>query len=251
MHRFFVPPECFSGDIVHLPEPVSHQLRRVLRARPGDEIIVLDNSGLEFGAVVETLETGEARARVTSRSKSVREPDVFITLYQAMLKTDKFEFVLQKCTELGVTRFVPMYCERSVPRARTEGSNRYERWKRIVREAAEQSGRGRLPLVEQPLEFIQACEDADSPALIPWEEEREFGLRRALGAFRTDAVSPGDKRTLSLLIGPEGGFSGDEVGLARSYGITSVTLGNRILRAETAGITTVAAAMYELGELGG
>ena len=236
---------------MHLPEPVSNQLRRVLRARPGDEIIVLDDSGLEFGAVVETLESGEARARVTSRSKSAGEPNVLITLYQAMLKTDKFEFVLQKCTELGVTRFVPIYCERSVPRAQAEGSNRYERWRRIVREAAEQSGRGRLPLVERPLEFIQACEDADSPALLPWEEERDFGLRRALCAFKADAVGPGDRRTLSLFIGPEGGFSGDEVEIARSHGITSVTLGRRILRAETAGIATVAAAMYELGELGG
>ena len=189
MHRFFVPPECFSGDVVNLPEPVSHQLRRVLRARPSDEIVVLDDSGVEFGAVLETLESGEARARVTSRTKSAGEPGVFITLYQAMLKTDKFEFVLQKCTELGVTRFVPMYCERSVPRTQAERSNRYERWKRIVREAAEQSGRGRLPLVERPLEFNQACQDAGSPALIPWEEERELGLRRALGPFWTDGTS--------------------------------------------------------------
>lgn len=251
MHRFFVSPECFSGDVVHLPEPVSRQLRRVLRARPGDDIILLDDSGLEFRAVVETLKTGEARARVTSESKSTGEPDVLITLYQAILKTDRFEFVLQKCTELGVTRFVPINCERSVPRAQAEGSNRYERWKRIVREAAEQSGRGRLPLVEHPLDFMQACENADSPALIPWEEEHDFGLRRALGTFRTDSVSPaGDKRTLSLFIGPEGGFSRDEVELARSCGITSVTLGKRILRAETAGIATVAAAMYEMEELG-
>ncbi len=123
MHRFFVPRECFSGDVVHLPEPVSRQLRRVLRARPGDEIIVLDDSGLEFGAVVETLEAGEARARVTSESLSAGEPNVLITLYQAMLKTDKFELVLQKCTELGVARFVPMYCERSVSRVQAEGSS--------------------------------------------------------------------------------------------------------------------------------
>ena len=252
MHRFFVPPECFSGDVVHLPEPVSRQLRRVLRARPGDEIILLDDSGLEFRAVVETLETGDARARVTSESDSAGEPDVLITLYQAVLKTDKFELVLQKCTELGVTRFVPMNCERSVPGAQVEGSNRYERWKRIVREAAEQSGRGRLPLVERPLDFIQACEAADSPALIPWEEERDFGLRQALVAFRTEAVRPaGEKRTLSLFIGPEGGLSRAEVELARSYGISSVTLGKRILRAETAGIATVAAVMYEMEELGG
>jgi len=252
MHRFFVSPECFSGDVVHLPEPVSRQLRRVLRARPGDDIILLDDSGLEFRAVVETLETGEARARVTSESKSAGEPDARITLYQAVLKTDKFELVLQKCTELGVTRFVLMNCERSIPRAQTEGSNRHERWRRIVREAAEQSGRGCLPLVEHPLDFNQACEEADSPALIPWEEEREFGLRQALNAIRADAAGPaGEKKTLSLFIGPEGGFSRDEVELARSCGITTVTLGKRILRAETAGIAAVAAAMYEMEELGG
>ncbi len=101
------------------------------------------------------------------------------------------------------------------------------------------------------MEFTEACKGTDSPALIPWEEERELGLRRALSALGPDAASPGDKRTLSLFIGPEGGFSEDEVDLARSFGITSVTLGKRILRAETAGIATVAASMYELQELGG
>lgn len=251
MHRFFVSAECFSGDVVHLPGPVSRQLRRVLRARPGDEIILLDDSGLEFRAVVETLEGDDARARVTGQSTSEGEPNVLITLYQAILKTDKFELVLQKCTELGVSRFVPMNCERSIPRAKAEGSNRHERWKRIVREAAEQSGRGRIPVVERPLDFIQACEDTGSPALIPWEEERELGLKQALGSFGSDADRPRENRTLSLFIGPEGGFTGDEVALALSRGITSVTLGKRILRAETAGIATVAVAMYELGELGG
>ena len=236
---------------MHLPEQVSRQLRRVLRARPGDEIVLLDDSGLEFGAVVEILETGEARARVTSQSKSVGEPKVLITLYQALLKTDRFELVLQKCTELGVSRFVPMNCGRSVPRAQAEGSSRYERWRRIVREAAEQSGRGRIPIVEGPLEFVRACEGAESPALIPWEGERELGLRQALGALRSIAANPGDRGNLSLFIGPEGGFTEDEVRLARTQGITSVTLGKRILRAETAGIATVAAAMYELEELGG
>ena len=108
MHRFFVSPESFSGDLVHLPEPVSRQLRRVLRARPGDEIVLLDDSGLEFRAVVESLETGDARARVTHESQSEDEPKVLITLYQATLKADKFELVLQKCTELGARASVDL-----------------------------------------------------------------------------------------------------------------------------------------------
>ena len=164
-------------------------------------------------------------------------------MYQAIIKGDKFEYVLQKGTELGVSAFVPVICERSVPNARKWGAERYERWRNIAREAAEQSGRGRVPRVDIATGFGEACENHDGPGVIPWEMEMDISLKQALVGLR--------ERRIGVFVGPEGGLTSDEVELARANGIVPVTLGRRILRAETASVAVVAAVMYELGELGG
>ena len=250
MHRFFVPPDCISGDVVMLPAPVARQLARVLRSRPGDRIVVLDNSGCEYGVILDEVSPDRATGTVADRSLSEGEPATRITLYQAVLKADRFEFVLQKGTELGVSRFVPVLCARSVPRQRGKdwAASRLPRWHKITTEAAEQSRRGRLPALDRPMEFSAACEDVEGLALIPWELHEATGLRTALAQH----IAEGNiDSTVSVFIGPEGGFTDEEVALAISRGITPVTLGKRVLRAETAGIASVAAILYELGELGG
>ena len=190
-----------------------------------------------------------AEGTVVDKSRGEGEPVVWLTLYQAMLKAEKFEMVLQKGTELGVSVFVPYYCDRSVRKPGTEksGEARLKRWRKIITEAAEQSGRSRLPVLSEPVSFSDACNRVEGFALIPWEEEVQTGLKQAL-AQRADSQQQLD--TVSVFIGPEGGFTPDEVSLAREQGILPVTLGKRILRAETAGIAAVTAIMYEFGELG-
>ncbi len=165
-----------------------------------------------------------------------------ITLYQSLLKGGKLDIVLQKCTEIGVIKFVPVVCHRAINR--DPGGFRQERWTKIVREAAEQSGRGRVPVIEPVIDFQQACARTDGNAFLPWEEELGLGIRTALQkAGKIDQVS--------IFVGPEGGFTGDEVELARSYGIIPVTLGKRILRAETAGMVVASVICYEYGEMEG
>ena len=249
MHRFFVPPESIEGDSVRLDGAVAHQLVNVLRARPGDRVLVLDGSGWEHTVTLEQISSREVRGRVTERVLSVGEPEVEITLYQAVLKADRFEFVLQRGTELGVATFVPVFCDRSIPTDRGGGwpGKRLQRWERIVSEAAEQSHRGKVPALGAPVDFSSACDAAEGLALIPWEEERETGLRATLSSWRQDDRG----RTVSLFIGPGGGFTAQEIESARERGVVPVTLGRRIFRAETAAITVVAAIMYEFGELGG
>lgn len=250
MHRFFVSPDCIKGNGVTLSGDAARQLARVLRARPGDQIIVLDSSGWEYRVTLTRVDAALAAGTVTGREASQGEPRVRVTLYQGVLKADKLELVLQKCTELGVAAFVPVFCARSVPRDR-EGqwaASRYPRWRKIIAEAAEQSRRGLLPSLEAPLDFKDACHAFRGLGLVPWEEEHATGLRAALARWRKGNADDG---AISVFIGPEGGFTREEVDCARARGIVPVSLGRRILRAETAGIAAVAAIMYELGELGG
>ena len=250
MHRFFVSEDCIRGDEVTLSGDVSRQLARVLRSRPGDRIVVLDDSGWEYLVTLESVSPGQVRGVVTNRSASKGEPSVRITLYQAVLKADRFEYVLQKGTELGVTAFVPILCARSVPKGRGEAwtASRYARWRRIITEAAEQSHRGRVPTLYNPVEFYRACDEVEGPAIIPWEQEEGTGLKTVLARWR---LLGHDGPSVGVFIGPEGGFDQEEIDYARAKGIEPVSLGSRILRAETAGVAAMAAIMYELGELGG
>ncbi len=250
MHRFFVPPEWIEDGAVVLSGGVSRQLSHVLRARPGERITVLDDSGFEYLVALTEVASDRTRGEVVKRSRSIAEPSVRVTLFQGMLKADRFELVLQKGTELGASAFVPTVCARSVARPGdgSRRSSRLKRWQRIVVEAAEQSGRGRRPELREPVPFGEACNDVHGSALIPWEGETRAGLKAALGRLRADG---GALTSLGIFIGPEGGFTEQEVDQAKAAGVVSVSLGRRILRAETAGVSVLAAVMYELGELGG
>ena len=184
------------------------------------------------------------------------EPDVQITLYQSLLSREKSEWVLQKCTEVGVVRFVPVVTSRSVVRdCDSIGPNKLARWRRIITEAAEQSRRGRLPRLEPPLTFAEACQQAEASgglSLLAWEEEPATGLKAVLQAS-FEPPAPNAQYPISniqILIGPEGGFTPEEVKLARTHGVLPITLGRRILRAETAGLVAAAAIFYELNDLG-
>lgn len=222
-----------------------HQLRNVLRLGTGDRITVLDNTGWEYE--VELKETGSAKVEgtVIDRTLAAGEPRIRITLYQALLKASNFEVVLQKCTEVGVTAFVPIACERCM--AGEPNGRRFSRWQNIIREAAEQSKRGKLPVLHDVTSFNKACQSASSISLLPWEEEKGRGIGEVLRSLPKAESYP----EVGIFVGPEGGFSPREVEFARSYGTVAVSLGRRILRAETAGLVAAAVTLYELGELGG
>ena len=247
MHRFFVGPDSIDGDSVSLQGDAARQISRVLRARPGQRIVVLDNSGSEYVVVVRSVSPREVSGTIESSGPSEGEPLVEITLFQSMLKADRFEFVLQKGTEMGVSTFVPLISERTVPRVGSKSriEQRSRRWESIIREAAEQSHRGRLPGLRPPVDFKGACEEAEGLCLVPWEEERSVGLKSVVRDRRAELVQ---RPVVSVLVGPEGGFSRAEIELARAKGLTPVSLGTRILRSETAAVACV---LYEMDDLGG
>lgn len=241
MHRFFVTGSWKTGDEVVLVEPQAHQISQVLRLRPQTPITLLDNNGWAYTVTLTEVNKRLVRGRVTAHTPAPGEPATYLTLYLGLLKADKFEWVLQKGTEIGVSCFVPLITERSV--VQTVSPNKQARWERILTEAAEQSGRGRIPELLIPLSFADALAalPPNALALIPYEQEKSITLRAAMAAPSS--------RPLALFIGPEGGWSENEISLAQGHGVVPVSLGPRILRAETAAVVAAALTLYEFGEL--
>lgn len=242
MNRFFIPPDWISGGVVTLRGEPAHQICHVIRLKPADRIIVLDNTGWEYEVALEQLSADLVQGRVLKKSASPGEPKLKITLYQALLKSDKFELVLQKGVELGVSAFIPFISERCVVTKPSE--DKIQRWQKVIREAAEQSERGLLPPLHPVITFAEACDLAGKPAILFWEEETSHRLRDVLRQPSFQGAS-----ALSVFIGPEGGFPATEVRSAASKGITPASLGNRVLRAETAALAAVTAILYAAGEL--
>lgn len=247
-YRFFVAPTAIHGRDVQISDPaLAHQLGNVLRLQPGDRIVVLDDTGWEYTVVLDTVGRHGASGQIEERMVSPGEPTLRLTLYVALLKADRFELVLQKGTELGVDRFVPLLTTRSIAdQAAAASAAKRERWERIIREAAEQSRRGRLPVLAAPQPFAQACRKAtaDARTLLLWEGGDATGLTTAL------ATGAHETRPCAIFSGPEGGWTEDEVATALGYNMILVTLGPRILRAETAPIAAAAAIFYAHGDLG-
>lgn len=248
MHRFFISPTGLHGSRVILPETVAHQLRHVLRMRSGAHIVVLDNQGWEYEIELTEVREKLAAGEIKEKRPATGEPDAKITLYQCVLKKDNFEWVLQKCTEIGVIAFVPVVSQRTIVNdLKSIQQHKHSRWGRIVTEAAEQSRRGMLPTVEDPLLLPQALSQVETfdRALIPWEGEQTQTLHDVLVPLQN---APQPDPEIAIFIGPEGGFTGEEITLARQYGIVPVTLGPRILRAETAAISAALLTLHELGD---
>lgn len=247
-YRFFVPPEWLGqGDVVTLAGGLGRQLGRVLRLKPGERIVLLDNSGLAYEAELLHLGPQVAQARILRAFSPGTEARLRLILYQALLKGERFEWVLQKGTELGVSAFVPLITQRSILQAAERiGPQRLERWRRIIQEAAEQAGRARLPELGlvQTFEQALAALPAGTPCLMAALAPQAASLHEVLEPLR--AAPP---QAICLFIGPEGDFSPEEVSRAAQAGMRIVSLGPRVLRAETAGIAASAIILYALGEM--
>ncbi len=222
-----------------------------MRMRVGERAILLDNCGWAYEASLASYGDSSVRFDIVRRSPAAGEPRTHIVLYQAVLKGERFGWVLQKGTEAGISCFVPLLCERGVVADIKAVEQKRERWERIIQEAAEQSGRGLIPTLLPPrtLESIVdpallSADVARPTRLMLWEGETSTTLRQALARCNF-----GGGARIELLVGPEGGLTMAEAGLAERWGAQRVTLGPRILRAETAGLVAAAAILYQAGEM--
>ncbi len=244
MNRFFVDKSNIDGGHARIfGEDVDH-ISKVLRLKEGSEIRVCDGERREWNARIDSIGKKAVLVELISPIAATTEPDCCITLYQGIQKSGKFETVVQKGVELGVSAFVPFNCERAVAKPWSASDNRCARYSRVSLEAAKQCGRGIIPKVEPPISFDELCERAGRHelTLLLWEEERERSLKDALRAHM-------EAKDIALIIGPEGGISKDEARRLCDCGAVSVSLGARILRTETAGPAAAAMTLYEKDDM--
>lgn len=241
--RRFLIESGVPGETVRLPDGEAVHARRVLRLKPGDRVQLIDGQGALFDAeLIEVCD--QVTAHLHQRLEGA-PPPVALTLYQGLPKYDKLEFIAQKAAELGATRLVPVRMARSVVKITEEdGSRKRERLDRIAREAMKQCGRADRLEIAEPVRFDGALNmfQAEDVMLMPWENARGRRIRDE------HQDNPG-AHTVGILIGPEGGISQEEADAAVGAGAKPVTLGPRILRAETAAIAAMAVAMHLWGDL--
>ncbi len=241
MPRFFVNGSLTVGDTTLLEGEDARHIAGALRMTVGERLILCDEAGSDYACVITAIDRHTVTAAVESITPSLAEPSLAVTLYMGLPKADKLELIIQKTVELGVTAIVPMVTARSIARwDPRDGEKKLTRWRRIAAEAAGQSGRGIRPNVEEPLTFKQALERLrDENTLLCYEGG---------GAPIGELCTPADT-TLSLAVGPEGGFDPAEVEAVKAMGGRIATLGPRILRCETAPLAALTVLMEKSGNM--
>lgn len=228
MQRFFVSESLENKNSFVLPEAIKHQCKVVLRYKEGQAIVLVDPYRGEAQAKLH-IEQDLWTAHLTSYTL-VEDTDVEITLIQAMIRKEKWEYVLQKATELGVSRIIPLISSRSIVKWDIDDAqHKMARYRKILQEAAEQSHQARIPILETPITLNDVIRYTSDVNVVAYENEDTLALKHYLKPCRS----------ISVLIGPEGGISSDEHVKLREMGFTSVHLGPRILRAETAGLVAI------------
>ena len=242
MPRFFVKPDQVCGNKIIIEGSDVNHITKVLRMKIGEELMVCDGTGLDYFCTIAKLDSDAVFCDVCNKWESYSELPVKVTLFQGLPKADKMELIIQKTVELGVYEIVPVAMQRSIAKLDDKKAGRkIERWQSISESAAKQAGRGIIPKVAEPMNFAEALEYAKemNSIIVPYEN--------AKGISYTKEVIREAKACahIAIFIGPEGGFADSEIERAKEAGAKLVTLGNRILRTETAGMATLAILMYE------
>lgn len=242
MPKFFVPDGNISESSIRITGDDVNHIARVHRSKPGDVLLVCDGKGTDYECEIKSVGKEEILLDIIKQFPCEAEPDVKITLFQCLPKQGKMETIIQKTTELGITRIVPVTSHRCVVKADKNDNKKLERWRKVALEAAKQCGRGAVPVIDSIMTFDQAVKAASELqyAIIPYEEEHENRLSSALAS---------DIKEIGIIVGPEGGFEPGEVEKAIKNGIKSVTLGKRILRTETVGSALVPVIMFKMNNM--
>lgn len=246
MPKFFITPDkIIDNQIIIDTEDVVH-ISRVLRLGLGDRVTVCDSHGVDYEAEISEMEQKRIICDIKEKHKSVSEPNIEVTLFQGLPKASKMEYIIQKTTELGISKIVPVKLSRCVVRLdnQKDEKKKLDRWKKISEAAAKQSGRGIVPEISEIMTLDEVIERSKEFDLffVPYECEEQKTLKEVL-------LSKPDIKSVGFLIGPEGGFDIAETEKLHKSDIDTVTLGKRILRTETAGEAVLAMTMYEIGDI--
>lgn len=243
MSIFYVKNEQINGENAYIEgEDVKH-IKDVLRYNINDNIDICDENGIKYITQIINMAKEKISLKILEVSSETSEPSVNITLFQGLPKSDKLEMIIQKCTELGVSEIVPVITERVIVKLDEKSANKkLERWNKIAQEAGKQSGRQKIPKVKNInnlKNLIEILPKYDI-LLLPYECEKEVTLKSVLRNLDKNV------KNIAIFIGPEGGFSENDLKLLNLPNAKKVTLGPRILRTETAGLATVSMVLYEL-----
>lgn len=243
MHRFYISDKLSETASVSIKGPEARHIKDVLRLKAGDQLLLFDGSGFEFTGKITGIGKELVSVAVAEAIEGKTESPVEIILGQGIPKSDKMDMIVQKSTELGVSRIVPIFTERVVPKS--FGANKIERWQRIAVEACKQSGRVKVPVICEPVSIDQFVKDVDQSSLrlIPWEGEKERSLKKALPVTLENSK-------ITFIVGPEGGLTGTEIEVAEKGGFIPVSLGRRILRTETVPLALLSIVQHLYGDLG-
>lgn len=242
MPKFFVDPANVQGSSIIITGDDVNHITKVLRLSENDIIMVCDGDGKDYKVAIRNLSKKEVVTEIMEEIPCLTEPPVKVVLFQGIPKASKMEYIIQKNTELGISEIVPVMTHRTVVKIEDKKAemNKLDRWQKVALEAAKQCNRGRVPVISQPVRFDEAVERLAGMniKIMPYEKENGLGLKSLLQSN----VKP---ETIGILIGPEGGFEESEVENAHKKGVSTVTLGPRILRTETAGAAVLSILMYE------
>ncbi len=243
MRRFFVEELNRSSATVEIGDDEFYHLKKVLRLERGGKVSVFNGRGLEAEGIIESMHRDSALIRIVDIHPGRKESPFSIVLLQALLKGERMDLIVQKTTELGINCIYIFSSSRTVPMPRGNLKGRLRRWRKIAIEAAKQCGRAVVPEIRWKDTMKEALSEVSHPLrFILWEEERRRGLREAVEGVSGDGCA--------VCIGPEGGFTEEEMGMAFDSGFVPVSLGKRILRSETSAIVVTALLQYRFGDMG-
>ena len=240
MAKFFVSNSSIKDNKVFIDGENANHIINVLRLKIEDEIEISSGDGFDYICKIEEISKDNLVAKIIDCFGNESEPNIKITLYQALPKADKMELIIQKCIELGIDEIVPVNTDRAIVKLAGKEDKKIARWNKIAESAAKQSRRGKIPKVTNVINFNEAIEKSKDNHLniIPYEKEKNNTIKNVCKNFEDTKIG--------VFIGPEGGFSEKEIELAIKNNILPITLGKRILRTETAGFITTAILLYEL-----
>lgn len=246
MYHFFVEKDnIFEEEILIVGNDVNH-IMNVLRMEPSDELILCDGEGQDYKCSIDSLTKELIRCKIQSTELSKSELPIKISLYQGAPKQDKMELIVQKCVELGVYDIKPVNMKRSIVKYDSKKVHKkVARWQKIAESAAKQSKRSIIPVVYEPIAFPRMLTELSMYDMVIVPYENEDGMKRT----REVLESLTDKTSVAIIIGPEGGYSDSEITKLRELSCVSITLGNRILRTETAGLACIAMISYQIEEV--
>lgn len=247
--RIYHPAIIEVGEVCSLAEDRRHYLKSVLRMKEGDPLTLFDGCGHEYEGVIGRISPAELEVRILKKSRLPEDKGSRIILCQSVPKAGKMDFIVQKATELGIDRIIPFLSLRSVSRPAVDKAvRRVDRWQKIAVEAARQCGRVDVPAVHEIVTFTEMLDLSGTAEhkIIFWEEETKIGLRQVF--LGTEGPKTGS--LIFTVVGPEGGFTADEIKEAKEKGFRSVSLGRRVLKVETAVLAILSIIQYETGGIG-